>query len=59
MGGIARNLENMYFNTFLYDSIYDGVSKAQLNEWGIMAPSTAVSRMVALSAITAVSFNPT
>ncbi len=54
MGGIAWNLENMYFNTFLYDSIYDGVSKAQLSEWGIMAPSTAVSRMVALSAITAV-----
>ncbi len=54
MGGIAWNLENMYFNTFLYDSIYDGASKAQLEGWGIMAPSTAVSRMVALSAITAV-----
>ena len=54
MGGIAWNLENMYFNTFLYDSIYEGVSNAKLAEWGIMAPSTAVSRMVALSAITAV-----
>ena len=54
MGGIAWNLENMYFNTFLYDSIYEGASKAQLESWGIMAPSTAVSRMVALSAITAV-----
>ncbi len=54
MGGIAWNLENMYFNTFLYDSIYDGISKTQLENWGIMAPSTAVSRMVALSAITAV-----
>ena len=54
MGGIAWNLENMYFNTFLYDSIYDGVSNSKLAEWGIMAPSTAVSRMVALSAITAV-----
>lgn len=54
MGGIAWNLENMYFNTFLYDSIYEGVSKSQLEAWGIMAPSTAVSRMVALSAITAV-----
>ena len=54
MGGIAWNLENMYFNTFLYDSIYEGVSNSKLAEWGIMAPSTAVSRMVALSAITAV-----
>lgn len=54
MGGIAWNLENMYFNTFLYDSIYEGVSKAKLEQWGVMAPSTAVSRMVALSAITAV-----
>ncbi|MBE6774577.1 MAG: MFS transporter [Ruminococcaceae bacterium] len=54
MGGIAWNLENMYFNTFLFDSIYDGVSKAKLEEWGIMAPTTAISRMVALSAITAV-----
>lgn len=54
MGGIAWNLENMYFNTFLYDSIYEGVSKAQLEEWGVMATSTAVARMVALSAVTAV-----
>ncbi len=54
MGGIAWNLENMYFNTFLYDSIYAGVSNTKLEEWGVMAPSTAVSRMVALSAITAV-----
>ena len=54
MGGIAWNLENMYFNTFLFDSVYDGVSKAKLEEWGIMAPTTAISRMVALSAITAV-----
>ena len=54
MGGIAWNLENIYFNTFLYDSIYEGVSNSKLAEWGIMAPSTAVSRMVALSAITAV-----
>ncbi len=54
MGGIAWNLENMYFNTFLFDSVYDGVSKAKLEQWGIMAPTTAISRMVALSAITAV-----
>lgn len=54
MGGIAWNLENMYFNTFLFDSVYDGVSKAKLEQWGVMAPTTAISRMVALSAITAV-----
>ena len=54
MGGVAWNLENMYFNTFLFDSVYDGVSKAKLDAWGIMAPTTAISRMVALSAITAV-----
>ncbi len=54
MGGIAWNLENMYFNTFLFDSVYDGASKANLESWGIMAPTTAISRMVALSAITAV-----
>ena len=52
MGGIAWNLENMYFNTFLYGSIYGGVSEAALA--GVMAPTTAISRMVALSAITAV-----
>ncbi len=52
MGGIAWNLENMYFNTFLYGSIYEGVSAEALS--GVMAPTTAISRMVALSAITAV-----
>ncbi len=52
MGGIAWNLENMYFNTFLYSSIYEGVSAEALS--GVMAPTTAISRMVALSAITAV-----
>lgn len=52
MGGVAWNLENMYFNTFLYGSIYEGVSANALN--GVMAPTTAISRMVALSAITAV-----
>lgn len=52
MGGIAWNLENMYFNTFLYGSIYEGVSAEALA--GVMAPTTAISRMVALSAITAV-----
>ena len=52
MGGVAWNLENMYFNTFLYGEIYEGVSAAALA--GVMAPTTAISRMVALSAITAV-----
>ncbi len=52
MGGVAWNVENMYFNTFLYNSIYEGASVEALN--GTMAPTTAISRMVALSAITAV-----
>ncbi len=52
MGGIAWNLENMYFNTFLYGSIYEGVSESALA--GVMPPTTAISRMVALSAVTAV-----
>lgn len=52
MGGVAWNLENMYFNTFLYGSIYEGVSAHALAN--VMAPTTAISRMVALSAITAV-----
>ncbi len=52
MGGIAWNLENMYFNTFLYSSIYQEVSADALAN--VMAPTTAISRMVALSAITAV-----
>ncbi len=52
MGGVAWNLENMYFNTFLYGSVYEGVSANALA--GVMAPTTAISRMVALSAITAV-----
>ena len=52
MGGVAWNIENMYFNTFLYDSIYGGASANALAN--VMAPTTAISRMVALSAITAV-----
>ena len=31
MGGVAWNLENMYFNTFLYGSIYEGVSAEWLH----------------------------
>ena len=52
MGGLAWNIENMYFNTFLYDSIYGGASANALAN--VMVPTTAISRMVALSAITAV-----
>ncbi len=52
IGGIAWNLENMYFNTFLYNEVYATATKEAVS--GAMAPSTAVSRMVALSAITAV-----
>lgn len=52
MGGIAWNIENMYFNTFLYNSVYAGASSVAMA--GTMAPTTAISRMVALSAIAAV-----
>lgn len=52
MGGIAWNIENMYFNTFLYNSVYANASEAAMA--GTMAPMTAISRMVALSAIAAV-----
>ena len=52
IGNIAWNLENMYFNTFLYNEVYATATKEAVS--GAMEPSTAVSRMVALSAITAV-----
>ena len=52
MGGVAWNIENMYFNTFLYNSVYAGATSAAMA--GTMAPTTAISRMVALSAIAAV-----
>lgn len=52
MGAVAWNVENMYFNTFLYNSVYAGASAEAIA--GTMAPTTAISRMVALSAITAV-----
>ena len=29
MGGIAWNIENMYFNTFLYNSVYAGLRVLQ------------------------------
>ena len=52
VGGIAWNTENMYFNTFLFNSVYGDASNAAIA--GSMAPTTAISRMVALSAIAAV-----
>ena len=52
IGSIAWNLENMYFNTFLYNEVYATATKEAV--LGTMEPSTAVSRMVALSAVTAV-----
>ena len=52
MGGVAWNTENMYFNTFMYNSVYGDASGAAMA--GAMAPTTAVSRMVALSAVAAV-----
>ena len=52
MGGIAWNIENMYFNTFLYNSVYANATEAAMA--GSMAPTTAISRMVSLSAVAAV-----
>ena len=52
VGGIAWNTENNYFNTFIYNSVYADASQTAIN--GSMAPTTAVSRMVALSAVAAV-----
>ncbi len=52
IGGIAWNLENMYFNTFLYNEVYANASREAIA--GTMEPTTAISRMVALSAVTAV-----
>lgn len=52
MGGIAWNTENMYFNTFITNEIYADVSQTAIR--GSMEAVTAVSRMVALSAVAAV-----
>ena len=52
IGAVAWNVENLYFNTFLYNSVYAHTSAAA--QAGTMAPTTAISRMVALSAIAAV-----
>ncbi|NLA72752.1 MAG: hypothetical protein GX848_02850, partial [Clostridiales bacterium] len=52
MGQIAWNVENMYFNTFLYNSVYNGASQAAVD--GSLDVMTAISIMVAASAATAV-----
>lgn len=52
MGQIAWNVENMYFNTFLYNSVYAGASQAAVD--GSISVMSAISKMVALSAATAV-----
>lgn len=49
IGNLAWVIENMYFNTFLYNSVYDG-GKAASN----ISSMTAIRYMVAFSAITAV-----
>ena len=51
IGQIAWNVENMYFNTFLYNSIYKGASQAAIDS--SINVIDAVSKMVAYSAITA------
>lgn len=51
IGQIAWNVENMYFNTFLYNSIYKGASQAAID--GSINVIDAVSKMVAYSAVTA------
>ena len=52
VGQLAWNVENMYFNTFLYNKIYAGVSQAAVD--GVIPVMKAISLMVALSAATAV-----
>ncbi len=52
MGQVAWNVENMYFNTFLYNSVYAGASQGAIE--GTMPVITAISTMVSLSAVTAV-----
>ena len=51
-GQIAWNVENMVFNTFLYNSIYGNVSDQSAIDNAIPF-STAISNMVALSAVAA------
>ncbi|MBE6716829.1 MAG: MFS transporter [Ruminococcaceae bacterium] len=52
MGQVAWNVENMYFNTFLYNSVYEGTPEAVVDAF--VPAYTAITWMVQLSAITAV-----
>ena len=52
VGQLAWNVENMYFNTFLYNKIYAGVSQTAID--GSIPVMSAISLMVGLSAATAV-----
>ena len=49
IGQIAWNLENMYFNTFLYNTVYEGGTVTEG-----LSSMKAIKLMVALSAVTAV-----
>ncbi len=49
IGQVAWNLENMYYNTFMYNTVYEG-GKAV----GTLSSMDAITLMVNLSAITAV-----
>lgn len=48
-GQVAWNLENMYYNTFMYNTVYEGGTVT-----GSLSSMTAIRLMVALSAVTAV-----
>ena len=52
MGQIAWNVENMYFNLFLFNSVYNGASQTAVD--GSVSVMDAISKMVAYSAVTAV-----
>ncbi len=52
MGQIAWAVENMYFNTFLYNSVYGGATQTAIN--GSIDVMDAISKMVAFSAAAAV-----
>lgn len=52
VGQIAWNVENMYFNTFLYNAVYSGATNEALQ--GSINVFDALSKMVAYSAVTAV-----
>lgn len=52
MGQIAWNVENMYFNTFLYNSVYAVADQNVINS--VMPAQTAINIMVAASSVTAV-----